>query len=195
MAGKRPKMYYSNNIDECHVYDIVRINRGEFKDLIALCTYVDFKSRKLCLTITSNGIHVNVKPTSVNFCYSNTKSAVKPWKDIIKNNIDKLVSNYSDINYIKDNFGDKLIRNDIVAATIGKIVGVLVIKSQCIYIFDFYYNALCVLFTYKDFDFSWEVIDKLYPNKYNKDSILKIHKAAYKECYESISSPTGEENK
>ena len=45
MAGKRPIMRYSDNVNSVHVYDVVRIKRGYFKDKLAICTWVDFAKR------------------------------------------------------------------------------------------------------------------------------------------------------
>lgn len=38
MGTRRPSMKYRDNINGVHVYDVVRIERGYFKDKLAICT-------------------------------------------------------------------------------------------------------------------------------------------------------------
>ena len=81
MGTRRPSMKYRDNINGVHVYDVVRIERGYFKDKLAICTWVDFAKRELKLKVIDNGITLH--KNSVDFCYHNTKTAAKQWFEVI----------------------------------------------------------------------------------------------------------------
>ena len=61
MGTRRPSMKYRDNINGVHVYDVVRIGRGYFKDKLAICTWVDFLKRELKLKVIDNGIDITLR--------------------------------------------------------------------------------------------------------------------------------------
>lgn len=181
-TGARPKMYYSDNVNTIHVYDIVRIKRGYFKDKLAICTYVNFDSKVLNLTIIDYGIDIALCKVSVEYCYHNTKSAAKQWFEIIERNIDKQRTNWSNIKYIKDHwFTDMFARNDISAKTIANTIGFTIVNDKmALEWIEYWTDALNIIFYYPDVDFCIRYIDKTFTDKhYSVYNIEMIHKACW----------------
>lgn len=193
--GKRPKMYYSDNVNTVHVYDVVRIKRGYFIDRLAICTYVNFKTRHLNLTVIENGVQLVLSKSSVEYCYHNTKAAAKQWFQAIDYNVDKLRKLWSDIKYIRIHWYEPLSHNDIAGRAIAKIVNHHISnEDDAISFIEYWANALNIIFVYPDIDFCIKFIRKLERcNYYRDDMIRQIHAAAWRD--ESIStSPTGEKS-
>lgn len=193
---KRPKMYYSDNVNTVHVYDVVRIKRGYFKDKLAICTYVNFDKKELNLTIIDYGVDVVLSKTSVEYCYHNTKAAAKQWFETIKRNVAKQKANWSNIKYIKDHWNDLFARNTITARTIANIINYYIKDdNHAIEWLEYWADALNIIFTYNDADFCVEYINKFVVDKhYSDDNVRRIHFCVWSVAY-SCPSPTGEQEK
>lgn len=194
-TGKRPKMYYSDNINTVHVYDVVRIKRGYFTNRLAICTYVNFKTGHLNLIVIENGVQLILIKSSVEYCYHNTKAAAKQWFQTIDYNVDKLRKLWSDIKYIKAHWYEPLSHNDIAGRAIAKIVShPITSEDRAIEFIEYWSDALNVIFTYPDVDFVLKTIGRLNIKKYYRTDIVRsIHRAAWVE--DSTSSSTGEQPK
>lgn len=195
MGTRRPSMKYRDNINGVHVYDVVRIGRGYFKDKLAICTWVDFLKRELKLKVIDNGIDITLHKNSVDFCYHNTKSAAKQWFQTIDYNVDKLRKLWSDIKYIKTHWYEPLSHNDIAGRAIAKIVNYNVnSEERAIEFIEYWSDALNIIFAYPDVDFVLKTIDMLNVDKhYRTDIVRSIHRAAWVE--DSTQSSTGEQPK
>ena len=193
--GKRPKMYYSDNINTVHVYDVVRIKRGYFINRLAICTYVNFKTGHLNLTVIENGVQLILVKSSVEYCYHNTKAAAKQWFQTINYNVDKLRKLWSDIKYIAAHWYEPLSHNDIAGKAIANIVNYNVnSEERAIEFIEYWSDALNIIFAYPDVDFVLKTIDMLNVDKhYRTDMIRDIHRAAW--VKDSTPSSTGEQPK
>lgn len=173
---KRPKMYYSDNVNTVHVYDVVRIKTGYFKDKLAVCTRVDFETRKLNLTIIDYGVDMVLSKSSVEYCYHNTKAAAKQWFDTIKRNVEKYKTNWCNIKYIKDHWNDLFARNVITAATIANIIHyVHYDENNAINWLEYWRPCLDIIFTNDNIEDCLKRIDKIEDKHYSEDNIRKIH--------------------
>lgn len=174
---KRPKMYYSDNVNTVHVYDVVRIKRGYFDSKLAIITYVNFENGKLNLTIIDYGIDIVLSKTSVEYCYHNTKAAAKQWFDTVKRNLEKQQANWSNIKYIKDHWDDLFARNSITAKTIADIIGYYISdEDEGVKWINYWEDALNIIFAYPDADFCIDYINKCISDKhYSDDNIRRIH--------------------
>lgn len=183
MAGKRPIMRYSDNVNSVHVYDVVRIKRDYFKDKLAICVWVDFLNRELKLKVIDNGIDITLHKNSVNFCYHNTKTAAKQWFDVIEHNCAKNAKNWSDIKYIKEHWNDLLAKNSYTARAIAKIAEVHR-RDDYAYLewFEYYHRCLDIIFAYPDIEFCCVLIKDLVRREYKEfrdDIVKKIHNAVW----------------
>jgi hypothetical protein len=180
--GKRPKMYYSDNVNTVHVYDVVRITRGYFKDKLAICSYVNFKDKRLSLTVIDTGTQLILNKSSVEYCYHNTKTAARQWFDIIDKNIEKQRELWSNIKYIKDHWNDPFSHNDIVAKTIADAIGYPIHdENHALEWLEYWSDALNLIFAYPDADFCAKLIDiNTKGAKYSKYVIKMIHNFVWK---------------
>lgn len=178
---KRPKMYYSDNVNTIHVYDVVRIKRGYFNNKLAVITHVNFDNGKLNLTIIDYGVDVVLSKSCVEYCYHNTKAAAKQWFEVIERNLAKQQANWSNIKYIKDYWNDLFAHNSVTAKTIADIVGYYIKdEDHAIEWLEYWDEGLNIIFTYPDVDFCIDFINKCVRDKhYSDDSIRKIHNAVW----------------
>jgi hypothetical protein len=184
MAGKRPIMRYSDNVNSVHVYDVVRIKRGYFKDKLAICVWVDFAKRELKLKIIDNGIDITLHKNSVDFCYHNTKTAAKQWFGVIEHNCAKNAKNWSDIKYIKEHWNDLLAKNSYTARAIAKIAQIHR-RDDDAYLewLEYYCRCLDIIFGYPDIEFCDILIKDLARHEckeFREDIVRKIHSAVWK---------------
>lgn len=182
--NNRPTMKYSDNTNSVHVYDVVRIERGYFKDKLAICVWVDFAKRELKLKIIDNGIDIALHKNSVDFCYHNTKTAAKQWFDVIEHNCAKNAKNWSDIKYIKEHWNDLLAKNSYTARAIAKIAEVHR-RNDDDYLewLEYYNKPLDIIFAYDDFEFCKCLIgniEKIELVAFREDIIFKIYNAVWK---------------
>lgn len=190
---KRPKMYYSDNVNTVHVYDVVRIKRGYFDNKLAICTYVNFDNGKLNLTIIDYGIDIVLSKTRVEYCYHNTKAAAKQWFETIEHNVAKQKANWSNIKYIKNHWNNLFARNTITAKTIADIIDYYIKdEDSAIEFIEYWADAINVIFAYDDVEFCVDYINKFVTdNHYVDDNIRRIHFHVWTDgC--SCASPTGE---
>ena len=185
MGTRRPSMKYRDNINGVHVYDVVRIGRGYFKNKLAICTWVDFAKRELKLKVIDNGIDITLHKNSVDFCYHNTKTAAKQWFEVIEHNCAKNAKNWSDIKYIKEHWNDLLAKNSYTARAIAKIVEVHR-RNDDAYLewLEYYRRPLDIMFAYDDFDFCCKLIKDLETREskhFRDDIIKKIYDAIWKQ--------------
>lgn len=187
---KRSKMYYSDNVNTVHVYDVVRIKRGYFKDKLAVCTYVNFDKKELNLTIIDYGIDIVLSKTSVEYCYHNTKAAAKQWFETINHNMAKQKANWSNIEYIKDHWNDLFARNTVTARTIAGIINYYIKDdNHAIEWLEYWYDAITIIFTYNDVEFCIDYINKYITDKhYSDDNVRKIHFCVWSVKYPCHSS-------
>lgn len=179
---KRPKMYYSDNVNTIHVYDVVRIKRGYFDGKLAIITYVNFENGKLNLTIIDYGIDMVLSKTSVEYCYHNTKAAAKQWFETIERNVAKQRDNWSNIKYIKDHwFTDLFSHNDVTINTIANIIDYYIKdENHAIEWLEYWTDALNIIFYYPDVEFCIRYINKVIDDKhYSDDNIRRIHNACW----------------
>lgn len=186
-------MYYSDNVNTVHVYDVVRIKRGYFDGKLAVITYVNFDNGKLNLTIIDYGLEIVLSKTSIEYCYHNTKAAAKQWFDTIKRNLEKQRVNWSNIKYIKDNWNDLFARNSITAKTIADIIGYYISnEDEGVNWIEYWADALNIIFAYPDADFCVDYINKYITDKhYSDDNVRKIHSNVWGGDYPYHSSTGG----
>lgn len=177
----RPKMYYSDNVNTIHVYDVVRIKKGYFKDKLAVCVHVNFETCKLNLTIIDYGVDIVLHKSSVEYCYHNTKAAAKQWFETIKYNMAKQKANWSNIDYIKDHWDDLFACNSVAANTIANIIGYKFDnENHAIEWIVYWESCLGIIFTYPDVEFCINLIYKIEDKHYSEDNIRKIHDKVWK---------------
>lgn len=181
--NNRPTMKYPDNTNSVHVYDVVRIKRGYFKDKLAICTWVDFAKRELKLKVIDNGIDITLHKNSVDFCYHNTKTAAKQWFDVIEHNCAKNAKNWSDIKYIKEHWNDLLAKNSYTARAIAKIAQIHR-RDDDAYLewLEYYHRCLDIIFAYPDIEFCGVLIKDLVRREYKEfrdDIVRKIHNAVW----------------
>lgn len=184
MGTQRPSMKYRDNINGVHVYDVVRIGRGYFKDKLAICVWVDFAKRELKLKVIDNGIDITLHKNSVDFCYHNTKTAAKQWFEVIEYNCAKNTKNWSDIKYIKEHWNDLLAKNSYTARAIAKIAQIHR-RDDDAYLewLEYYRRPLDIIFAYPDVKFCDILIKDLARHEckeFREDIVRKIHSAVWK---------------
>lgn len=184
MVGNRPSMKYPDNTNSVHVYDVVRIKRGYFKDKLAICVWVDFKNKELKLKVIDNGVDITLHKNSIDFCYHNTKTAAKQWFDVIEHNCAKNAKNWSDIKYIREHWTDIFAVNSYSARAIAKIAEVhRRDDDEYLEWIEYFRGPLDVIFAHRDIE-SCNVLIKALAKREDKefreDIIIKIHNAAWR---------------
>lgn len=167
---------YPNTTEHIKQYDIVRVKTGVDKGNLAIISFVDRRKAELHCSIINTGINYILKPSSVEFCYHNTRAAAKQWFNQMNNYAKEFISKYSSIDYIKQNWiTDYYIVNNITAKTIYNAVHDYTKLSS-----DYKLNWLIkikdqidLIITYNDFKFCDIVLSR---NKedYDRELFIKL---------------------
>lgn len=143
------------------LYDIVKPKIGIFKNKECI---IIAKDKNLIVTnVIENGLTISFHPNRFIFIKHLNKNQAKSYFDKINENANKLIKNYTDKNYIRNNWGiDILMINNITAKTFNDVLNKenINIKNMIDFLNDNkkYIEILCV---YNDWRFCEFLIRKM----------------------------------
>lgn len=167
---KTPKgLMTSKNVVK--LYDIILPRYGYWKDKICIITAIKDTKHIHC-RIIENGMDMCFCSKDVSFVNHNTKTAAKAYFDLCEKMKEKFIAQYSDIDYIKENFDDDpLIVNDITARTICQAADIYISSNPD------RYNVLAVNWLAKNKELISAII-----RLGDKDIVEKLHESEIRDC-------------